>query len=62
MIGAKRYNGTIFQVQGRVGIADKDPDDGADLTCLPMWYIKFADGKRIPAYPEEIIDFNGGKS
>lgn len=27
----------------------------ADLTVLPMWNIKFADGKIVGAYPEEII-------
>lgn len=30
-------------------------DDGIFIECLPMWLIKFEDGKEIFAYPEEII-------
>lgn len=45
----QEYHEKSFTVLGRV----KPPD--ADTECLPMWKIKFEDGKEISAYPDEII-------
>lgn len=41
--------GQSFKVLGRTTTED------ADLSCLPMWNIEFADGTIIVAYPDEII-------
>lgn len=30
-------------------------EEDVDLECLPMWRIRFKDGKEIDAYPEEIV-------
>jgi len=46
------YNNRIgekFEVVGRL------TEEEADIECLPMWKIKFADGTIIDSYPEEII-------
>ena len=51
----KEYAGETFEVIKRVPEYDAHHTDGADLECLPMWTIRFADGKEIDAYPEEII-------
>lgn len=45
----KEKIGQKFEVIGRSTTKD------ADLCCLPMWNIKFADGTIISAYPDEII-------
>lgn len=47
--------GKSFEVIGRVQEYDNEHKDGADLECLPMWKIRFEDGKEIDAYPDEII-------
>lgn len=44
----KPYNGKSFTVLGRVD------ESITDLECLPMWKIRFDDGKEIMSYPEEI--------
>lgn len=44
----EEYKGKRFVVFGR---AD---ETNIDLQCLPMWNIRFDDGKEICAYPEEI--------
>ena len=41
--------GQSFKVLGRITTEE------ADLCCLPMWRIEFADGTTIAAYPDEII-------
>jgi hypothetical protein len=41
--------GQKFEVVRRV------KEGEADLECLPLWIIRFEDGKEITAYPEEII-------
>ena len=47
-------NGKRFKVIGRVTeLSEKNPE-GADLECLPMWFIKFETGQTMAAYPEEI--------
>lgn len=51
----KEYIGKPFTVIGRVPEHDDQHKDGADLECLPMWKIRFDDGKEIDAYPDEII-------
>ncbi len=45
----KEYHGKKFTVIGR------STEDDTDLTCLPMWKIRFEDGTETAAYPEEII-------
>lgn len=45
----KRYYGKTFEVVGRVSTED------VDLECLPMWNIRFNDGSKMSAYPDEII-------
>lgn len=49
------YVGKRFSVIGRTPEWDRQGADGADLECLPMWRIRFEDGKEIDAYPDEII-------
>lgn len=44
----EEYKGKPFVVLGRA------PETRVDLECLPMWDIKFEDGKEICAHPEEI--------
>ena len=53
----KEYDGKSFQVLGRTEIYDPDQptEHSADLECLPMWTIRFEDGKEIDCYPEEIV-------
>lgn len=51
----ENYVGKPFSVVGRVSEYDDHHKDGADLECLPMWKIRFEDGKEIDAYPDEII-------
>lgn len=51
----KEYHGKSYEVIGRVPEYDSDHKDGADLECLPMWKIRFEDGKEIDAYPDELI-------
>lgn len=50
----KHLDGQPFTVIGRVKEADDDPENGADLECLPMWHIRFEDGTEKMAFPEEI--------
>lgn len=50
----KSLHGKSFEVIGRVPIYD-GKNNGADLECLPMWFIKFEDGFEMAAYPDEII-------
>ena len=45
----KEYHNKAFKVINR--LTEKE----CDLCCLPMWKIKFEDGKRINAYLDEII-------
>lgn len=45
----KQRIGQKFKVIGRCST------DDCDLSCLPMWNIKFSDNSVITAYPEEII-------
>lgn len=45
----KERSGQSFEVVGRCSTKD------SDLSLLPMWNIKFADGVVVRAYPEEII-------
>lgn len=56
--GEEHNNGKPFEVVGRVkaylGNGDIKEDE-ADLETLPMWKIKFLDGKTMAAYAEEII-------
>lgn len=52
--GEKKYLGMKFTVLGRVKEITEDKENGADLECLPMWYIQFENGDKIAAYPEEI--------
>lgn len=47
--GLEKYNNEPFAVIGRTSLQD------ADLQDLPMWDIKFEDGSKITAYPDEII-------
>lgn len=49
-----KYNGTPFEVLGRVTVDDGE-NGGADLECLPAWTIQFEDGVVTTAYPEEIV-------
>ena len=49
------YNGKKFEVIGRVKSLDEDEENGVDLDSLPMWNIRFEDGRETVAYPEEII-------
>ncbi|OUP70707.1 hypothetical protein B5F10_02140 [Anaerotruncus colihominis] len=51
----KGQNGKPFKVIGRVPIFDKQHPNGADLECLPMWFIQFEDGLEMAAYPDEIV-------
>ena len=51
----KEYIGKPFEVIGRVQECNDEHKDGADLECLPMWKIRFEDGKEIAVYPDEII-------
>ena len=53
----EEYNGKKFVVLGR--LKERTPEnptdlDSADLACLPMWSIRFEDGKVAHAYAEEI--------
>lgn len=50
-----QYKGKEFTVIERVKSITEDKENGADLECLPMWNIKFADGFEMAAYPDEII-------
>lgn len=50
----RMYQGKAFIVVGRTPIYD-GKNDGADLTCLPMWDIRFEDGTGISAFPDEVI-------
>lgn len=50
----KKYTGMRFTVVGRVKEITEDKEHGADLECLPMWYIQFENGDIVAAYPEEI--------
>ena len=50
----KKYTGMRFTVLGRVKEVTEDKEHGADLECLPMWYIQFENGDIAAAYPEEI--------
>lgn len=50
----KQYHGKHFEVIGRTPIYD-GKNNGARLECLPMWNIKFDDGFKMSAYPDEII-------
>lgn len=50
----KKYTGMRFTVLGRVKEITEDKEHGADLECLPMWYIQFENGDIVAAYPEEI--------
>lgn len=47
--GLEKYDNEPFMVIGRTSFKD------ADLQDLPMWDIKFEDGSKITAYPDEII-------
>lgn len=49
--------GFSFEVLGRLRASSETDygEDTADLECLPLWKIKFEDGKIIAACPEEII-------
>ena len=52
----RQYHGEPFEVVRRAPEYPKaDDPHAADLECLPMWVIRFADGKEISAYPDEII-------
>ena len=44
------YIGSYFTV-----VRQATEDDGIFIECLPMWLIKFEDGKEVFAYPEEIV-------
>ena len=44
------YNGQKYEIVRRASYVDGD----CDMECLPQWIIKFADGKEINAYPEDI--------
>lgn len=47
-------NDLYYELQFTV-IRQATEDDGIFIECLPMWLIKFENGKEIFAYPEEII-------
>lgn len=49
------YQGKTFEVVGRAPNCDADHPDGIELSCQPMWTIRFEDGHEMPAYPDEII-------
>lgn len=51
----KEQHGKKFSVVGRVPVLDEQHPNGADLECLPMWFIRFEDGTEIAAYPDEIV-------
>ena len=44
------YNGQKYEIVRRASYVDGD----CDMECLPQWIIKFADGKEINAFPEDI--------
>lgn len=52
--GEKKYLGMKFTVLDRVKEITEDKENGADLECLPMWYIQFENGDKMAADPEEI--------
>ncbi len=49
------YQGKSFEVIGRAPTCDEGHPDGIELSCQPMWTIRFEDGHEMPAYPDEII-------
>jgi len=49
------YQGKPFEVIGRAPTCDADHPDGIELSCQPMWTIRFEDGYEMSAYPDEII-------
>lgn len=49
------YNDKKFEVIDRVKSLEEDEENGVDLDSLPMWNIRFEDGRETVAYPEEII-------
>ena len=51
----RKHNGRNFTVVGRVKPVDEDREGGADLECLPMWYVQFSDGTKLAVYSEEVI-------
>lgn len=53
--GIRDRNGQEFTVVSRVKLLTEDNEGGADLECLPMWYIQFSDGAKLATYSEEII-------
>lgn len=52
--GERRYVGMKFEVLRRVPNIEDDFENGADLECQPMWFIRLENGEEIAAYPEEI--------
>lgn len=44
------YNGQKYELVRRASYVNGD----CDMECLPQWIIKFADGKEVNAYPEDI--------
>ena len=44
------YNGQKYELVRRASYENGD----CDMECLPQWIIKFADGKEINAYAEDI--------
>ncbi len=53
--GIRERNGQKIKVVSRVKPLEEDQEGGADLECLPMWYIQFDDGQKMAAYADEII-------
>ena len=49
------YIGKTFEVLGRTPMSGGTEKNGADISDLPMWRIKFDDGNIISAYPDEIV-------
>ncbi len=50
----KDYHFKPFKVIGRVPAFD-GKNNGVELELLPMWYIRFEDGFKMAAYPDECI-------
>lgn len=49
------YQGKPFEVIGRAPTCDEGHPDGIELSCQPMWTIRFEDGHEMPAYPDEVV-------
>lgn len=56
---AKKFWSPFSDYEKRIGqnfeVVERCSTKDSDLSSLPMWNIKFADGVTIGAYPEEII-------